>query len=128
MSPPPANNFDTLLSRIKSALHPANELTEAETLLASGREYPLVKIVLGKGNPRRILISAGIHGDEPAGVETVCAFLENELYKNFLKDWEFTILPCINPAGYDAGTRNNRTTSTLTASLKRSRCRAKWLS
>ena len=25
--------------------------------------YPLVKIVLGKGNPRRALISAGIHGD-----------------------------------------------------------------
>ena len=118
MSPPPANNFDTLLSRIKAALNPVSELTVADTLRSSGREYPLVKIVLGKGNPRRVLISAGIHGDDPAGVETVCAFLENELYKNFLKDWEFTILPCINPTGYDAGTRNNQDDIDLNRTFK----------
>ena len=79
-----------------------------DTLPAKNREYPLIKIVLGKGNPRRILISGGIHGDEPAGVETICAFLEDKLYKNFLNDWEFTILPCINPSGFEAGTRNNQ--------------------
>ncbi|MDH3257176.1 MAG: M14 family metallocarboxypeptidase, partial [Nitrospinota bacterium] len=77
------------------------------TLTAGNRNYPLIKIILGKGNPRRALISGGIHGDEPGGVETICAFLENKLYANFLKDWEFTLLPCINPSGYEAGTRNN---------------------
>jgi len=63
---------------------------------------------MGKGNPQRILISGGIHGDEPAGVETICSFLENKLYKDFLNDWEFTLLPCINPTGYELGTRNNQ--------------------
>jgi predicted deacylase len=32
-----------------------------------------VKFVLGEGNQRKALISAGIHGDEPSGVETICA-------------------------------------------------------
>ena len=54
------------------------------------------------------MISGGIHGDEPAGVEAICAFLENKLYRNFLKAWEFTLLPCINPSGFEAGTRHNQ--------------------
>jgi len=121
MSPPPVNNFDTILSRIKATINPVGEWTGVNTLSASGREYPLVKIVLGKGNPRRVLISGGIHGDEPAGVETICAFLENKLYKNFLKEWEFTILPCINPSGYDAGTRNNHDGIDLNRKFKEDR-------
>ncbi len=103
----PVENFDLILSRLKAALNPVGGLTEVDTVATSGREYPLVKIVLGKGNPKRVLISAGIHGDEPAGVETVCAFLEKCLYENFLNAWEFTLLPCINPSGYEAGIRNN---------------------
>lgn len=121
MSPLPVNNFDTILSRAQAALNSVGELTEADTLSASGREYPLVKMVLGKGNPRRVLISAGIHGDEPAGVETICAFLENKLYQDFLKDWEFTVLPCINPSGYDAGTRNNQDDIDLNRQFKEER-------
>lgn len=103
----PVENFDIILSRLKAALNPVGGFTEVDTVATSGREYPLVKIVLGKGNPKRVLISAGIHGDEPAGVETICAFLEKRLYENFLNAWEFTLLPCINPSGYEAGTRNN---------------------
>ena len=99
--------FDDIVARLKASLNPEAELTEVEPLSVGNREYPLIKIVVGKGNPKRILISGGIHGDEPAGVETICAFLENRLYKNFLDDWEFTLLPCINPSGFEAGTRNN---------------------
>jgi hypothetical protein len=83
-------------------------LTEVDTISTGYQDYPLIKIVLGRGNPRRVLISGGIHGDEPAGVETICTFIENKLYKNFLSDWEFTLLPCINPSGIEAGTRNNK--------------------
>ena len=108
MKQPPVRHFDDIVARLKASLNPESEWTEVDTLPAENREYPLIKIVLGKGNPRRILISGGIHGDEPAGVETICAFLEDKLYKNFLNDWEFTILPCINPSGFEAGTRNNQ--------------------
>lgn len=100
-------NFDEILTRLKIALNPVGEMIEVDTVSAGGRTHPLVKIVLGEGNPRRVLISAGIHGDEPAGMEAVCVFLENHLYKNFLSEWEFTLLPCINPHGFEAGSRNN---------------------
>ncbi|QPJ66009.1 MAG: M14 family metallocarboxypeptidase [Candidatus Nitrohelix vancouverensis] len=67
----------------------------------------LMRIDKGVQRPHRALISAGIHGDEPGGVEAVCAMLENNLLDDFLNDWEFVILPCINPDGLNRGTRNN---------------------
>lgn len=108
MKQSPIRDFNIIVSRLKASLNPVGEWTEVSTLSARNREYPLIKIILGKGNPRRILISGGIHGDEPAGVETICSFLENKLYEDFLNDWEFTLLPCINPTGYELGTRNNQ--------------------
>jgi protein MpaA len=108
MKLPPIRHFDDIVARLKASLNPMGELTEMDSISAGNRDFPLIKIVLGKGNPRRVLISGGIHGDEPAGVETICAFLEKALYKNFLNDWEITLLPCINPSGFEAGTRNNQ--------------------
>ncbi len=108
MKPSPNKAFDDIVDRLKISLGPLGEFTEVDTLSVGNRKYPLIKIVLGKGNPRRILISGGIHGDEPSGVETICSFLENKLYKNFLDNWEFTLLPCINPSGFEVGTRNNQ--------------------
>jgi murein peptide amidase A len=69
--------------------------------------HPIQKIVLGRGNGQRVLISAGIHGDEPAGVEAVCSFLERKEYLALSKQWEITLLPCINPFGYERRTRSN---------------------
>lgn len=108
MKQSPIRQFDDIVTRLKAALNPVGKMTEVDTIPGTTRNYPLIKIILGEGNPRRILISGGIHGDEPAGVETICAFLENKLYRNFLNEWEFTLLPCINPSGFEAGTRNNQ--------------------
>jgi hypothetical protein len=108
MKQPPVRHFGDIVARLKASLNPVGELTEVDSISAGNRDYPLIKIILGKGNPRRVLISGGIHGDEPAGVDTICAFLENKLYKKFLKDWEFTLLPCINPSGFEAGSRHNQ--------------------
>ena len=107
MAQSPIKQFDAIITRLKASLKPECEWTEMDTLKVSDQEYPLIKIVVGKRNPKRILISGGIHGDEPAGVETICTFLENKLYRNFLDCWEFTLLPCINPSGFEAGSRNN---------------------
>ena len=100
-------SFDEIITRLKCSLNSTGKMTIVDTLATGSRGLPLIKIVLGEGNTRRVLISGGIHGDEPAGVETICTFLENELYHNFLKNWEITLLPCINPSGFEAGTRNN---------------------
>ena len=40
-------------------------------------------------------------------METLCRFLEQKLYIPFLDEWEFHILPCINPTGFELHTREN---------------------
>ncbi len=88
----------------------AVELGAVET--AEGR-YPFYHLTLkgaGIGNPetRPVYISGGIHGDEPGGVWAVLEFLKRypslpDLYQGF----EFTILPCTNPFGFEHSTREN---------------------
>ena len=111
-------NYETLLSRVKSALSSQDELTVCSEIQSKGQTYPLVKIILGAGNPKRALISAGIHGDEPAGVETICSFLEQKEYLEFVDEWELTLLPCINPTGYELQTRENHESKDLNRLFK----------
>ena len=101
------NNFDSILLRLKKIFPKQDCIETVHTLHIPYKNYPLVKIVCGRGNFRRALISAGIHGDEPGGVETILKFLENNFYCKYADTWEITFLPCINPYGYEHGTREN---------------------
>ena len=57
------------------------------------------------GSGRRIYLSAGIHGDEPAGPLAAMAILTAPWLTATDADW--TICPALNPAGLRAGTRGN---------------------
>lgn len=65
---------------------------------------------LGERAPEKlsVIISAGIHGDEPAGVEAALQFAEltadNPL---LLEHFSFDIFPCDNPYGWERNTREN---------------------
>ena len=51
---------------------------------------------------------AGIHGDEPAGVETILHFLEHlDEYAELITDVDLVIFPCDNPYGYERDMREN---------------------
>lgn len=52
-----------------------------------------------------ILISAGIHGNEPSGVEAILNLLEKR--PTWLECADLTILPCLNPWGYEHNRRVN---------------------
>jgi murein peptide amidase A len=52
----------------------------------------------------RLYISAGIHGDEPAG-PLACLRLVRET--NWPETLEVFLCPCLNPAGFDLNTREN---------------------
>ncbi len=69
--------------------------------------YPILKIQMGTHGNKRALISAGIHGDEPAGALAILQLLEQSLLQSFLETWEIIILPCLNPYGFEHNTRNN---------------------
>ena len=51
-----------------------------------------------------LYVSAGIHGDEPAGVEGLIQWAEDSL--PLLTGWNFSFFPCLNPWGLE---RNIRT-------------------
>jgi hypothetical protein len=73
-------------------------------------EYPLFCLTTGNNqdtNLKDVLISAGIHGEEPAGVYTLMRFLKHDMFFDFAKDYRFLIFPCINPFGFEHGHRFN---------------------
>jgi predicted deacylase len=53
---------------------------------------------------RRIYISAGIHGDEPAGPVAVRELLREDAWP---ANAEVTLVPCLNPAGFTLNRREN---------------------
>jgi predicted deacylase len=66
----PINDIEVIFSRLRKQL-PETVLSINLPLKTHDKEYSLVKFVLEKGNRRKALISAGIRGDEPSGVETI---------------------------------------------------------
>ena len=111
-------SYTKLINRLSKTLNNNVQTFTLGHILSSNNKYPYQKIILGDHNPRRALISAGIHGDEPAGIETICSFLENSRYKAHLDQWEITILPCINPYAFENDTHENHENKDLNRLFK----------
>ena len=54
--------------------------------------------------PRRIYLSAGIHGDEPAGPLAMLRLLRENQWP---EDAELFLVPCLNQSGFEANRREN---------------------
>lgn len=70
----------------------------------------MFNLLVGKpaAGKRSAVINAGIHGDEPAGVEAAIRFAEQSAADEaLLKRCFFTIFPCNNPTGWERHTREN---------------------
>jgi hypothetical protein len=121
MEPRVLEKYQRVLDRVRDAMNPVGTVSTLGTLEWASTPYPLLKVTLGAGNSKKALISAGIHGDEPAGVEALCSFLEQKHYKPLLDEWELHILPCINPTGYERNTRENHAGADLNRLFKNDR-------
>ena len=77
--------------------------------IGTAHSYPIhqIRLTSSTHTPRRVLITGGMHGDEPAGVEAVLQFLARD-NTALLKKFSFVIIPCINPYGYVHNTRETR--------------------
>ena len=85
-------------------------------------EYPLYYILAESSNRRagNVFLSAGIHGDEPAGVYALMDFLENHV-QGYIADFSFIVFPCLNPSGFERGTRKNLNGINLNRNFQRNR-------
>lgn len=61
-------------------------------------QFPCYEVVAARPNySKGVYISAGIHGDEPAGTEALLIWASNN--QNLLQKIPFIIYPCLNPWG-----------------------------
>jgi len=100
-------DYDTLIRRISN-------ISRIQSLVIGRLEsgHPIYGVTSGTGD-KKVILSSGIHGDEPAGVEAILRFLEgygdslNAGIQRWEKEYQFTVFPCTNPTGYERGTREN---------------------
>ena len=118
MLPSKVRDYAQVLHRLNLSMNCVSKMHTLGYIKNSSNNYPFQKINIGQDNSKHVLISAGIHGDEPAGIESICAFLETKKYKSYLNEWDFIILPCINPYGYEFNTRENHDNTDLNRMFK----------
>lgn len=85
-----------------------SERSDSEvSIIGSLEDLPVYRLVRQSSSTRtrRLLLTSGVHGDEPTGIEAVLRFCESTppTYPGF----EFVVVPCVNPTGYVRGTREN---------------------
>jgi murein peptide amidase A len=57
------------------------------------------------GDAPTILLTGGMHGDEPAGVEAALQWMEGHDWRSWHVNW--LVLPCLNPFGWTHDQRTN---------------------
>lgn len=82
----------------------AREEGFSETVLAETEDGPLLAWGKGDKGPA-VYLSAGIHGDEPAGPLAAMRLMESGFFGD---GYRWMICPALNPGGLALGTRENR--------------------
>lgn len=70
----------------------------------SGYRWFCVERIVSENAPT-VMLSGGMHGEEPAGVEGVLRWLEQGSWARHRLNW--FVLPCINPFGWERNRRTN---------------------
>jgi hypothetical protein len=94
-----ARNVESRLGRIDQAY-----VERISTVSYGTRTWPLFCVRPPDLDPRRpvVLISGGVHGDEPAGVYAALELLNAQHRAD--PRVQFVVFPCVNPSGFDANT------------------------
>jgi murein peptide amidase A len=90
-----SHNYKHLIQRWRCV---AQSASLKLTRFATSSEWPVYFLRTSRApETRTIYISAGIHGDEPAGCEAMIAWAEKNL--GLFKSQPFVLFPCLNPWG-----------------------------
>jgi hypothetical protein len=106
----PANDLTALLKRIDAIRRqPGVQIEE----LGRVEGAPITAIHLGAANPAnpprlRVLVTAGVHGNEACGPAAALSLMERILaHPELAAAIELTVIPVVNPTGFAAVTRDN---------------------
>jgi murein peptide amidase A len=120
MRPSTARAYSTVVQRVIASLKgEARVAVTSHDVCLDRSTYPWLRSYWAEATGI-VLLTSGLHGDEPAGVEALCEFLEQRRYRRFVGDWELTVLPCLNPWGYEHGRRENQQQKDLNREFKSS--------
>ena len=106
--------YADVVARILTALEKSDCLTVWHRM--SSQSYPLycMRYAAEQADAALIYVSAGIHGDEPAGVECAIRLIELladeqqcNIYPFPFDKYNWIISPCDNPYGYEYDIREN---------------------
>ncbi len=98
-------DYGNIVSRI-TALPANTHIVETYGTLSQG--HPLLRITIGNvknGNPN-ILITSGVHGYEPSGIEASLYFAQH-VAPRLTREFNFVIYPSISPWAYEYNQRWN---------------------
>jgi len=82
------------------------DVQEIGNIHSGNIQYRVYQVCTGQKENLRILLSAGIHGDEPAGVSALIEFMKYHI-KDYADKLNFSIFPCLNPWGFEHNRRTN---------------------
>lgn len=102
-------SYEKLIERYAETARTAGaQITDIGKIQSDIGEYTLYRMHLRCGEGKqRLCISTGMHGDEPAGPESLLKIIARlgELRDSLNAD--FLFFPCDNPSGYELNTREN---------------------
>ena len=81
------------------------QVETVDEVYEAGRAFPLLRV--STPGERRLLVTAGFHGDEVAGPLTLLHHLPELVSCAQQRNVALSIYPCINPSGFDIRTRYN---------------------
>jgi len=97
-------SFAALRDRLNRSVQAlGGSLVEAGSL----EDHPVLFLRAGAPAGRPLLVTAGIHGEEPASTLGFAEWLEHDA-AGVLDRIALTALPCLNPVGFERGTRGSR--------------------
>src|SRR5205809_3548007 len=95
-------DYSDVVRRLRSVARNGWRLKEAGRIW--GYPWFTIERVVARGAPT-ILLSGGMHGEEPGGVEGVLRWLEGGKWARSRVNW--LVFPCINPFGWERDRRTN---------------------
>jgi protein MpaA len=97
--------YNTCISKKLNAIASSQSKLD---IIGRVNNYPFYRVFLSDRSESKetVLISAGMHGDEPAGPAAIIHFLERN-NSHLFEHFNFLLLPCINSAGFEHNKREN---------------------